>query len=70
MDKPGANFDNCIHHIERKLKCKPLQVHLPVGTGKEFTGLIDLVDLSKKQWNLNKNDLGTIYSIKLFSIWI
>jgi len=70
MDKVGACCDTCIRHIENKLKCKPLQVHIPIGSGKGFRGIIDLVDLSKKEWNLNHNSLGTSYSTKLLNIFI
>lgn len=64
MDKVGANFNNCLHQIEGKLKCKPLQIHLPLGTGKDFRGVIDLVNLSMKHWDLDHHPLGTTYSIK------
>lgn len=64
MDKVGANFNNCLHHIENKLKCKPLQIHLPLGSGKDFRGVIDLVNLSMKHWDLEKHALGTTYSTK------
>ncbi len=70
MDKVGACFNTCIKHIENKLKCKPLQVHIPLGSGKGFRGVIDLVDLSKKEWSSNHNSLGTSYSTKLFNIFI
>jgi translation elongation factor EF-G len=70
MDKVGACFNACIKHIENKLKCKPLQVHIPIGSGKSFRGVIDLVDLSKKEWSSNHNSLGTSYSTKLFNIFI
>lgn len=70
MDKVGACFNTCIKHIENKLKCKPLQVHIPIGSGKGFRGVIDLVDLSKKEWSSNHNSFGTSYSTKLFNIFI
>ena len=55
MDKVGANFSNCLKQIERKLKCVPLPCHLPLGgEGKEFHGIIDLVDLTIKKWELGK----------------
>lgn len=65
MDKIGANFKTCIQDIEKKLKCKPLELHLPIGAGKEFRGVIDLVSLSKKEWSLNHNSFGASYSTKL-----
>ncbi|KAK4016807.1 hypothetical protein OUZ56_031775 [Daphnia magna] len=64
MDKIGANFKTCIQDIEKKLKCKPLELHLPIGAGKEFRGVIDLVSLSKKEWSLNHNSFGASYSTK------
>ena len=63
MDKANANFKNCITHIKSKLKCEPLEIHLPIGTGKSFRGVVDLVNLSMKNWNCDS--LGTSYSTKL-----
>jgi elongation factor G len=70
MDKVGACFNTCIKHIENKLKCKPLQVHIPIGSGKDFRGVIDLVSLSKKEWSLKNSSLGTSYSTKLLKALI
>lgn len=64
MDKVGANFSNCLNQIETKLKCIPLPCHLPLDE-KNFNGIIDLVDLTVKQWELGKSDLGTNYSVRL-----
>lgn len=70
MDKIGACFNTCIQHIESKLKCKPLQVNIPIGSGKDFRGVIDLVSLTKKEWILNHSSLGTSYSTKLIQVLI
>jgi translation elongation factor EF-G len=63
MDKAGADFVNCLKQIETKLKCVPLPCHLPLEE-KDFNGIIDLVDLTVKQWNLGKSDLGINYSVR------
>lgn len=71
MDKPEANFHTCLQHIEDKLKCTPLPLHMPIGQGKDFSGVIDLVTLTSKQWELgNKNSsLGTVYTTRLVFTW-
>lgn len=68
MDKVGASFRTCIQNIESKLKCKPLELHVPIGAGKEFRGVIDLVSLSKKEWSLNHHSFGATYSTRLSSL--
>ena len=64
MDKPGASFINCLHHIEKKLKTIPLPLHFPVGEGREFRGIVDLVSLTVKQWEHGKNSFGSVYSTR------
>ncbi|MBN3279854.1 RRF2M factor, partial [Polyodon spathula] len=51
MDKPGASFMYSIESISQKLKVKPLPLQLPIGTGKAFEGLVDLVTNEKITWS-------------------
>ena len=64
MDKPGARFKNCLHHIESKLKSTPLALHYPLGEGREFRGIVDLVNLTVKRWEMDKTSLGAVFSTR------
>lgn len=50
MDKSGANFELCLRSIEEKLKTICIPIQIPVGYGKEFKGIIDLINLRKFTW--------------------
>lgn len=64
MDKPGSSFHACLKHIETKLKCLPLPLHLPIGQGKEFRGVVDLVNLTAKEWSPGNSSLGSVYTTR------
>uniref|UniRef100_A0A6I8R8G3 Elongation factor G2 n=1 Tax=Xenopus tropicalis TaxID=8364 RepID=A0A6I8R8G3_XENTR len=51
MDKTGASFNYAVESIKEKLKVKPLVLQLPVGEGKSFKGLVDLVSMETILWN-------------------
>lgn len=42
MDKPGANWLECLQSIQDRLGAKPLSVAWPVGAGSDFDGVVDL----------------------------
>nr|XP_033785179.1 ribosome-releasing factor 2, mitochondrial isoform X3 [Geotrypetes seraphini] len=50
MDKTGASLSYCIDSIKQKLKVTPLLLQLPIGEGKTFKGLVDLVTKEKLIW--------------------
>ena len=65
MDKPSANFKNCLKSIESKLNTKPLPIQVPIFENKNFIGLVDLISMRKLTWN-NKNsarDFGKTFEI-------
>src|ERR687894_1997084 len=43
MDRTGANFERCVAMIIDRLGANPLPVHLPIGDGDTFVGIIDVV---------------------------
>ena len=43
MDRDNANFFNTLKDIQSKLGKKCLPVHLPIGSQKDFQGVVDLV---------------------------
>ncbi|XP_041042788.1 ribosome-releasing factor 2, mitochondrial isoform X2 [Carcharodon carcharias] len=64
MDKSRASFSYSIESIKQKLKVKPLLLQLPIGTGKTFNGVVDLVTNEKVLWCPKPvdDDDGTVFS--------
>ncbi|MEU4840787.1 GTP-binding protein [Nocardia testacea] len=45
LDHPAADFDRCVRAITETRGARPLTLHLPLGAGPGFTGVIDLVPM-------------------------
>ena len=43
MDRTGADFDRCLRMIEDRLKARHIPVSIPIGSGENFAGIIDVV---------------------------
>ena len=43
MDRVGADFDKAVHSIVERLNARPVVIQMPVGEGKEFRAVIDLI---------------------------
>ncbi|HEX4562046.1 MAG TPA: GTP-binding protein, partial [Gemmatimonadales bacterium] len=43
MDRVGADFDRCLAMVKDRLGAKAIPIHLPLGSGELFTGLVDIV---------------------------
>ncbi|XP_027208842.2 ribosome-releasing factor 2, mitochondrial isoform X1 [Penaeus vannamei] len=64
MDKPAADLSMCLTSIKDKLYTTPLVLQQPIGQGKGFTGVIDLIHMRRMVWNQNKRgDYGKSYQI-------
>ncbi|XP_062290091.1 ribosome-releasing factor 2, mitochondrial [Scomber scombrus] len=65
MDKPAASLSLSIESIKQKLKANPVLLQIPVGNGKSFTGVVDLLTNQKLIWKLksSEND-GRVFEIK------
>nr|XP_034955713.1 ribosome-releasing factor 2, mitochondrial isoform X2 [Zootoca vivipara] len=50
MDKNGASFTYAVESIRQKLKAKPLLLQLPIGEGKNFRGIVDVVTVNQIIW--------------------
>jgi elongation factor G len=44
MDRIGADFDNVVDMIHKRLTTIALPIYLPIGSEKDFRGIIDLVN--------------------------
>lgn len=51
MDKPAADFDMCLQTIEKKLNTVPVALQMPIGKGKDFIGVVDLINMNKMTWD-------------------
>ncbi|XP_064413512.1 ribosome-releasing factor 2, mitochondrial [Latimeria chalumnae] len=51
MDKPGASFSYSVETIKEKLKANPILLQLPIGSGRAFRGLVDIIMNEKVIWN-------------------
>jgi len=57
MDKPGADVQASLESVVERLGAVPLLLQLPIGTGREFSGVVDLIDMNKHVWS-SKSDGG------------
>ncbi|HEX2204470.1 MAG TPA: elongation factor G [Longimicrobium sp.] len=58
MDRTGANFQRCVDMIRDRLGAKPFPIHLPIGDGEKFVGIVDVlrqVELVYDDTTLGKN---------------
>ncbi len=46
MDVVGADFQNAIQMIKDRLGANPVAIQLPIGIEEQFTGVIDLVEMT------------------------
>ena len=54
MDRIGANFSRVIDMMSDRLTTHPLPIQLPIGTGDDFEGIIDLIKMKALYWNPNE----------------
>ncbi len=59
MDRAGADFFNCVHEIEDKLKAKAVPLQIPIGAEDNFRGVVDLITHKAIIWN--DEDFGMTY---------
>ena len=51
MDRVGADFHSAIQSMKDRLNAKPLPLLLPIGSGEDFHGVIDLVRMKAIDYN-------------------
>uniref|UniRef100_A0A3Q2QDY2 Ribosome-releasing factor 2, mitochondrial n=1 Tax=Fundulus heteroclitus TaxID=8078 RepID=A0A3Q2QDY2_FUNHE len=65
MDKPAADLSFSIESIRLKLKANPVLLQIPIGSGKNFTGVVDLLTNQKLTWELTlTRDDGRTFEVK------
>ncbi len=50
MDRTGANFDNAINDMRKKLGAYAFPIFLPIGAEDQFAGVVDLVNQKAIVW--------------------
>jgi len=50
MDKIGADFEEAVDSMVKKLETNPVPVQLPIGAESDFEGIIDLVRMRAIRW--------------------
>jgi len=51
MDKHNSDLEMTLTSIKDKLGCDPILTQMPVGQGKKFQGLIDLMTMEELRWS-------------------
>jgi len=59
MDRVGADFFHAIQMMKDRLKANAVPIHLPVGQGDMFKGIIDLVTMKARMFN--EDTLGATF---------
>lgn len=65
MDKTGADFYDSLDSIRNKLAAVPLPLQLPIGKEKTFSGVVDLLDMTKVIWDSGDSEGLTFQSLPL-----
>jgi elongation factor G len=60
MDRTGADFEAAVQSMRDRLGANPVPIHLPIGEGEDFVGIVDLVEM---RGIVYENALGTEYSV-------
>src|SRR5260370_3722122 len=60
MDRPGADFEACVSQLVSKLHANPVPIQLPLVSGDNFEGVVDLVRQKAIIWK--DETLGADYA--------
>ncbi|CAM9280876.1 unnamed protein product [Scytosiphon promiscuus] len=58
LDREGADFKHVLRTLERRLGVLPLPLQIPVGSGTEFVGMVDLVTMKAVLYQAGADGLG------------
>ncbi|MGE0396253.1 MAG: elongation factor G [Kofleriaceae bacterium] len=51
MDREGADPERVVEEMKSRLGAHPIVIQLPIGTGPDFDGVIDLVGMKARTWD-------------------
>jgi len=61
MDRVGADFDRVVGMMETSLGTVAVPIEMPMGSGREFAGVIDLVEM--KAYTYDEESLGMEFRV-------
>ncbi len=50
IDKMGADFENAVGTIRKRLNAKPVAIQIPIGQEAKFVGVVDLIEMKAVVW--------------------
>jgi len=62
MDKNGADFEQVLDSIRKRLGCRPVAIQIPIGAEAGFKGVIDLMEMKAILWH--DETMGAKYSVE------
>src|SRR5580698_3974880 len=62
MDKNGADFENVVDMIRKRLAARPVSIQIPIGAEDKFTGVIDLIEMRSIVWH--DETMGAEYTVE------
>jgi elongation factor G len=62
MDKNGADFENVLETIRKRLGARPVAIQIPIGAEAGFKGVIDLMEMKAILWH--DETMGAKYSVE------
>lgn len=51
MDRVGADFFGAMEDVRKKFGCEPVALEIPMGSGQDFEGVIDLLKMKEICWD-------------------
>ncbi len=51
MDRVGANFTRVLEMMRERFATNPVPLQIPLGEGRDFAGVVDLIDMKAIQWD-------------------
>ncbi|KAF7217572.1 mitochondrial 2, partial [Nothobranchius furzeri] len=67
MDKPAADLNFSLESIRLKLKANPVLLQIPIGSGRNFTGVVDLLTNQKLVWQPSPGEDGRVFESKVLT---
>ncbi|MDZ4180251.1 MAG: GTP-binding protein, partial [Coriobacteriia bacterium] len=58
MDRTGADFYNVVQMMRDRLNTRPVLLQLPIGAEDQFSGIIDLIDMTATLFNEDDNGIN------------
>jgi len=62
MDKNGADFEQVLESIRKRLGARPVAIQIPIGAEASFKGVVDLMDMKAIVWH--DETMGAKYSVE------